>query len=194
MGDVVAKADAVKIRKLHASPDHPVLVGFAGSAADAFALMERFEGKLRVSRDQLTGSSRSKDNGSEAAAAPEGLPLSVGLTLNLLILLGAVHTAGLSLGWRRAGLDLHRRQSDVDMGGAARLDGEAAADDGGRDGERARVAGEEGAPLLALPPDAPVRVACGRDRSGRQGPRHVVWKRGRAQPVDLDDRIAPGDS
>jgi len=32
--------------------------------------VERFEGKLRVSRDQLTGSSRSKDNGSEAAAAP----------------------------------------------------------------------------------------------------------------------------
>jgi len=49
MGDVVAKADAVKIRKLHASPDHPVLVGFAGSAADAFALMERFEGKLKES-------------------------------------------------------------------------------------------------------------------------------------------------
>ena len=38
------KADASKIRKLL---DGKVLVGFAGSAADAFALLERFEAKLR---------------------------------------------------------------------------------------------------------------------------------------------------
>src|SRR4051794_39812360 len=38
------KADAVKIRKLL---DGQVLVGFAGSAADGFALLERFEAKLR---------------------------------------------------------------------------------------------------------------------------------------------------
>src|SRR4051794_22292961 len=38
------KADAVKVRKLL---DGQVLVGFAGSAADGFALMERFEGKLK---------------------------------------------------------------------------------------------------------------------------------------------------
>src|SRR5438270_9186693 len=38
------KADAVKIRKLL---DGRVLVGFAGSAADGFALLERFEGKLK---------------------------------------------------------------------------------------------------------------------------------------------------
>ncbi len=38
------KADAVKIRKLL---DGQVLVGFAGSAADGFALLERFEGKLK---------------------------------------------------------------------------------------------------------------------------------------------------
>src|SRR5258707_14570111 len=38
------KADAVKIRKLR---DGQVLVGFAGSAADGFALLERFEGKLK---------------------------------------------------------------------------------------------------------------------------------------------------
>ena len=44
MGDTVVKADAVKIRRLM---DDRVLIGFAGSAADAFALMERFEEKLK---------------------------------------------------------------------------------------------------------------------------------------------------
>jgi ATP-dependent HslUV protease subunit HslV len=44
LGEVVMKADAHKIRRLHGGQ---VLVGFAGSAADAFALMERFEAKLK---------------------------------------------------------------------------------------------------------------------------------------------------
>jgi ATP-dependent HslUV protease, peptidase subunit HslV len=43
LGNVVAKADAVKIRRVGAGR---VLVGFAGSAADAFSLLERFEKKL----------------------------------------------------------------------------------------------------------------------------------------------------
>jgi ATP-dependent HslUV protease subunit HslV len=43
LGNVVAKADAVKIRRLGSGK---VLTGFAGSAADAFALLERFEKKL----------------------------------------------------------------------------------------------------------------------------------------------------
>src|SRR5882762_6552589 len=43
LGNVVAKADAVKIRRL---ANGRVLSGFAGSAADAFALLERFEKKL----------------------------------------------------------------------------------------------------------------------------------------------------
>jgi ATP-dependent HslUV protease subunit HslV len=38
------KADARKIRRLY---DGKVLAGFAGAAADAFALLERFESKLR---------------------------------------------------------------------------------------------------------------------------------------------------
>lgn len=44
LGDTVMKADAVKLRRLM---DDRVMVGFAGSAADAFALLERFEGKLK---------------------------------------------------------------------------------------------------------------------------------------------------
>jgi ATP-dependent HslUV protease, peptidase subunit HslV len=44
LGTQVMKADAVKVRKLL---DGNVLVGFAGSAADGFALLERFEGKLK---------------------------------------------------------------------------------------------------------------------------------------------------
>jgi ATP-dependent HslUV protease, peptidase subunit HslV len=44
MGNAVVKSDALKIRKLF---DGKVLVGFAGGAADAFALLERFETKLK---------------------------------------------------------------------------------------------------------------------------------------------------
>jgi len=49
LGQVVAKADAVKIRRLDdvGAEGAGVLVGFAGSAADAFALLERFEARLR---------------------------------------------------------------------------------------------------------------------------------------------------
>ena len=53
LGTQVMKADAVKIRKLL---DGQVLVGFAGSAADGFALLERFEGKLQgLSRTTCRG-------------------------------------------------------------------------------------------------------------------------------------------
>lgn len=44
LGQVVMKADAKKVRKLY---DGKVLAGFAGAAADAFSLLERFEAKLR---------------------------------------------------------------------------------------------------------------------------------------------------
>ena len=43
MGESIVKADAIKIRRLYKGK---VLTGFAGTAADAFALLERFEGKL----------------------------------------------------------------------------------------------------------------------------------------------------
>src|SRR5215212_9924697 len=44
LGNVIAKADAIKIRRV--GPGGRVLCGFAGSAADAFALLERLEKKL----------------------------------------------------------------------------------------------------------------------------------------------------
>ncbi|MDR0522579.1 MAG: ATP-dependent protease subunit HslV [Planctomycetaceae bacterium] len=44
LGDSIMKADANKIRKLL---DGQVITGFAGSTADAFALLERFEIKLK---------------------------------------------------------------------------------------------------------------------------------------------------
>ncbi|GAB4124177.1 MAG: ATP-dependent protease subunit HslV [Raineya sp.] len=43
MGNTVAKSNVRKIRKLK---DGKVVVGFAGSTADAFSLMEKFEEKL----------------------------------------------------------------------------------------------------------------------------------------------------
>ena len=51
MGNAVMKADAMKIRKLLGGK---VLCGFAGSSADAFALMERFEAQLKDSPNNLT--------------------------------------------------------------------------------------------------------------------------------------------
>ncbi len=44
LGQVVMKSDAKKIRRLHGGK---VVVGFAGASADAFALLERFEAKLK---------------------------------------------------------------------------------------------------------------------------------------------------
>ena len=44
LGNVVMKSDARKIRRLHGGK---VIIGFAGASADAFALMERFEAKLK---------------------------------------------------------------------------------------------------------------------------------------------------
>ena len=44
LGTAIVKGDAVKIRRL---ADGTVLCGFAGGAADAFALLERFEAKLK---------------------------------------------------------------------------------------------------------------------------------------------------
>jgi ATP-dependent HslUV protease, peptidase subunit HslV len=44
LGNVVMKSDAHKIRRLHGGK---VLTGFAGASADAFALLERFDAKLK---------------------------------------------------------------------------------------------------------------------------------------------------
>ena len=49
-GDTVMKAKAIKVRKLY---DDKVLAGFAGTAADAFALFERFEEKLEEYKGNL---------------------------------------------------------------------------------------------------------------------------------------------
>jgi ATP-dependent HslUV protease subunit HslV len=50
LGQTIVKADTSKIRKLSGGA---VLCGFAGSAADAFALLERFEGKLEAHKGNL---------------------------------------------------------------------------------------------------------------------------------------------
>lgn len=44
LGNVVMKSDAHKLRRLQGGK---VLTGFAGASADAFALLERFEAKLK---------------------------------------------------------------------------------------------------------------------------------------------------
>jgi ATP-dependent HslUV protease subunit HslV len=44
LGQTVVKATARKVRRLH---DGAIIVGFAGATADAFALFEKFEAKLK---------------------------------------------------------------------------------------------------------------------------------------------------
>ncbi len=51
MNNIVLKAQARKVRRLY---DDKVLAGFAGSTSDAFTLFERFEGKLKEYRGNLT--------------------------------------------------------------------------------------------------------------------------------------------
>jgi len=50
LNQVVMKAKAHKVRRLHGDK---VLVGFAGAAADAFTLFEKFEGRLEEYRGNL---------------------------------------------------------------------------------------------------------------------------------------------
>ncbi len=59
IGATVAKADAVKVRKIEGVGEGQagVLVGFAGAVADAFTLLERFEAKLKDSPENLTRAS-----------------------------------------------------------------------------------------------------------------------------------------
>ena len=51
LGQTIMKGSARKVRRLH---NDKVLVGFAGSTADAFTLFERFEGKLESYSGNLT--------------------------------------------------------------------------------------------------------------------------------------------
>ena len=53
LGNVVVKATARKIRRLH---HDKVLAGFAGATADAFTLFERFEAKLEKHQGNLVRS------------------------------------------------------------------------------------------------------------------------------------------
>ena len=50
LGNIIVKASARKVRKLH---HNQVLAGFAGATADAFTLFERFEAKLEKHQGQL---------------------------------------------------------------------------------------------------------------------------------------------
>ena len=53
LGNIVVKASARKVRKLHRDT---VLAGFAGATADAFTLFERFEAKLEKHQGHLVRS------------------------------------------------------------------------------------------------------------------------------------------
>jgi len=85
MGQTVVKSSANKIRHLL---DGAVLVGFAGSTADAFTLFERFEGKLKDFNGNLTRAAveLAKDWRTDKALRQlEALILAVDATKTLLI-------------------------------------------------------------------------------------------------------------
>ncbi len=71
LGNVVMKSDANKIRRLHGGK---VLTGFAGGAADAFALLERFEARLKDFQGNLVRAATelAKDWRTDRAPAPAG--------------------------------------------------------------------------------------------------------------------------
>ncbi len=54
LGQTVLKDKAKKVRRIH---DGKVVVGFAGATADAFALLDRFEAKLKEHRGSLSRAS-----------------------------------------------------------------------------------------------------------------------------------------
>ncbi|WP_225721352.1 ATP-dependent protease subunit HslV [Candidatus Vallotiella sp. (ex Adelges kitamiensis)] len=51
LGNIVMKGGAKKVRRIYGGK---VLVGFAGGTADAFSLLDRFEGKLEKHQGNLT--------------------------------------------------------------------------------------------------------------------------------------------
>lgn len=50
MGDMIAKDNIVKVRKIY---KNQIIAGFAGATADAFTLFERFEAKLEMHQGHL---------------------------------------------------------------------------------------------------------------------------------------------
>lgn len=50
MGDAIVKANAIKIRRIY---EDKVIIGFAGSVADAFTFYEKFETMLKACRGNL---------------------------------------------------------------------------------------------------------------------------------------------
>jgi len=54
MGDTIVKPSAKKIRRLDNFGKYPILVGFAGSTADALTLLSRLESKLEEFPGQLS--------------------------------------------------------------------------------------------------------------------------------------------
>jgi len=88
LGSTVMKAGAKKVRRLYGGK---VLVGFAGSTADAFTLFERFEGKLKEFSGQLRRSAveLAKDWRTERALRRLEAMLIVADTTETLVISGS---------------------------------------------------------------------------------------------------------
>lgn len=87
LGNTVMKATARKVRKLH---NNQVLAGFAGGTADAFTLIERFEGQLQKHQGHLVQSAieLAKDWRTDRALRRLEAMLIVSDTQNTLIITG----------------------------------------------------------------------------------------------------------
>ena len=86
-GDIVFKNKAVKVRKFY---NNTIVAGFAGAAADAFALFDKFENKLEEFGGNLKKASveLAKEWRSDKALRELDAMLVVGDKKNLLILSG----------------------------------------------------------------------------------------------------------
>ena len=173
LGTQVMKADAVKIRKLL---EGQVLVGFAGSAADGFALLERFEGKLKDYPNNVPRAA------TELAKLWRTDRMLRRLEAVLLVVGCAAQPAGDRLGRRDPA---QRRHPGDRLGRRLRPGGRPGADQAHRAlgrGDRPRVAGDRRRHRhlhelqldgggTAVPEHQPERVDPPADRR-RAGPRH----------------------
>ena len=77
LGNIVMKGTARKVRKVYGGK---VLVGFAGGTADAFTLLDRFEGKL----DKHQGDLRDRVRQTVTFSAPTGKPRKISCIRQIL--------------------------------------------------------------------------------------------------------------
>ena len=95
MGDMIAKDNIVKVRRLY---KNKVIAGFAGATADAFSLFERFEAKLA----QLATWMKAHQTALRPFTTPTGSILSIGVLMLLSLVISRWLSSLLCVLWLAA--------------------------------------------------------------------------------------------